>query len=344
MSLNIDNIYCSLWLINDKLKEYCMDKQYTSYFINPHDIVHIKDTIHYNALINNKYDIYHEYVNDTNQNEHSVNNYKQLINNFDINKMDRIQIKYNYKLNKYIIHDGVHRLCILLHKKMINNTIPIKYLDIEYDNKTINNIKQKLNNTTLKVYNNGWYNRTNYGYHSFNIFNINISGQRNPIERLKIIKQYVNFNNKTVLDFGCNSGGMLLHLYDIKQGIGYDFNEDCIHAANYIKNILDYNNNLSFYVKDLNDINFNEIEDINIDILFLLALGSWIKNWRQLYTYAVNKCKLIIYETNNDNEAKPQLNLFKKLKCEILLISNKSMDDITNNHGRKTYLIKSYNV
>ena len=45
-------------------------------------------------------------------------------------------------------------------------------------------------------------------------------------------------------------------------------------------------------------------------------------------------------ETNNDMEARPQLKLFRDLKCDISIISAESDDDITNNLGRKTYLIK----
>ena len=340
MSLNIDNIYCSQWLINDTLKNYCKNPQYKAYYINPHDILHIKDSINYKALTTNNFDIYHQYITVTKQEEHSVNNYKKVLNNFDIKKMQPLLIEYDSTINKYIIRDGVHRLSILLFKNIFTSTIPLKYFNIKYDNTTIQNIKQKLNATTGNVHNNGWNNRTTFGYHSFNICNINIPGQRNPMKRLQLIRQHVDFKNKTVLDFGCNSGGMLLHLPDIKKGIGYDFNTNCIKAANYINNILQYDNDLTFFVKDLNSLTFGEIKDVQIDVLFLLALGSWIKKWEELYTYAVGKCNLIVYETNNDREAKPQLNLFKKLKCDISLISLSSTDDITNNHGRKTYLIK----
>ena len=207
--------------------------------------------------------------------------------------MQPIILEYNSTINKYIIRDGVHRLSILLFKNIFTSLIPLKYFNIKYDNKTIQNIKQKLITTTENKYDNDWNNRTTFGYHSFNIYNINIPGQRNPIKRLEIIRKHIDFKNKTVLDFGCNSGGMLLHLPDIKKGIGYDFNNNCIIAANYINNILQYNNDLTFFVKDLNFMNFHEIKDIKVDVLFLLALGSWIKNWEKLYTYAVDKCNLL---------------------------------------------------
>ena len=56
-----------------------------------------------------------------------------------------------------------------------------------------------------------------------NIDNLSIKGQREPSQRLAIIKKHVNFENKNVIDFGCNSGGMLFHLPEIKQGIGIDY-------------------------------------------------------------------------------------------------------------------------
>ena len=148
------------------------------------------------------------------------------------------------KIDKYIVLDGVHRFCILVFKNIYPNRIPLDKLDIIYNADTINCVKNTMIKTTIKQHSNMWSNRTTYGYHSFNIFNINISGQRNPVERLKIMKQNVDFKDKTIIDFGCNSGGMLLHLPEIKAGFGYDFNIDCINTANFINRIIKFNDNL----------------------------------------------------------------------------------------------------
>ena len=337
MSIDINDIYCK-HLLKFVPKYKNQNEIFSSY---PHIVLNVTDTIHYNAIKNNDFSDYEKLLNTTNQPEHSLEIFKKLIETFDIQKIEKIKLIYNKEINKYIITDGVHRISIILFKKIFpDNKIPLKYLNIEYDSTTIENIKKKLSLTTANVHYNAWNNRTKYGYHSFNLNNINIVGQRNPKKRLKIIKEYVDFNDKIVLDFGCNSGGMLLHLFEIKKGIGYDFNNNCINAAKYINSILKYNNDLSFYVKDLNSLDFSEIKDIKIDIVFLLALGSWIKKWKELYTFAVNNSNLIIYETNNDKEAMQQLKLFEELKCDIKLISMSSTDDNTNNHGRKTYLIK----
>jgi len=68
-------------------------------------------------------------------------------------------------------------------------------------------------------------------------------------------------------------------------------------------------------------------------------MGSWVKSWHELYNLAISyKCQILL-ETNNDKEGIAQLDLFKKQGLEIKLISDHSKDDVTGNHGRKTYLI-----
>jgi SAM-dependent methyltransferase len=239
--------------------------------------------------------------------------------------------------------DGVHRLSILKYNNIISDCVPLELLEITYDNNTINEIKEMLSKTTQKSFYNGWNNRTTYGYHSFNISNIKLEGQRQPHIRLNKMNKFIDFKNKTIIDFGCNNGGMLLHLPQIKEGWGLDYSEDCIIAANKISNILKYNNKTVFIQKDLNKFNYDEfIKNNNIgkvDIIFLLSLGSWIKEWKSLYSKSYNIADTIILETNNDKEGIPQLELFENLGANIKLISSTSNDDTTNNYGRKTYII-----
>jgi hypothetical protein len=96
----------------------------------------------------------------------------------------------------------------------------------------------------------------------------------------------------------------------------------------------------------LNDCNITEFcKSINYkpDIVFLLSLGSWVKNWNELYTNVFNTCDTILLETNNDTEGAPQLELFRSLNTTITLVSDKSDDDCTGNTLRKTYLIQKVN-
>lgn len=344
MSININNIYCKHWLVNNELIAHINNAMYNVIIYKPHHCFHIFDTIHYNSLSKNNYELYNKLIIKTKQNEHSEQLFKTLLNNFDINKMNKIDLVYDEKINKYIITDGVHRLSILLFKKIYTDKIPIDYFNVIYPQSVITKITNLITLTTSVNHYNGWnnYRQNLNGYHSLNIFNIISTGQRTPITRIKKIINYYDFTDKTVLDLGCNIGGMLLHLPEIKRGIGIDFDENCINCANYITNILKFND-LYFYKYDLNKFSLqdkmNEFNIKKIDITFILSIGSWATNWKKLYIDCINNSKNILLETNNDIEGKPQLELFSEYNCKIDIISENSFDDNTSNYGRKLYLI-----
>lgn len=130
MSININDIYILHYLINNELLNYKNTTKYQSYIVDIHVAFHIKDSINYNAITTNNFEIYDKLITDTNQVEHSVEIFKNLIKNFDINKMEPLKIFYNNKIGKYIVFDGVHRLSILLFKNLIKDEIPLKYLNI----------------------------------------------------------------------------------------------------------------------------------------------------------------------------------------------------------------------
>lgn len=137
MSINLDKIYCNHWLKNKTIQEFCKNPKFESFIYPQHRVLtsfHIKDSIHYNALINNDYTKYEEYVKITKQKEHSVEEFINLQKSFDINKIDKIKVEYNFETNKYYIHDGVHRLAILVFKNIINDLVPVEYLDIKQNN------------------------------------------------------------------------------------------------------------------------------------------------------------------------------------------------------------------
>ena len=207
-----------------------------------------------------------------------------------------------------------------------------------------NKIKSQLRTTLGEKLYNGWdNNRTLYGYHSYNIDDINIEGQRNPKIRLNEFKKFVDFKDKNVLDFGCNVGSMIHHLPEINEGIGFDFDERCIKAANNISEILNHNHN-KFMVHDCDKdsyVSLKEKINFNPDIIFILSLGSWIKSWEKLYEMCLTYTNIsIILEINNEVEGKPQLDFFIKRGFDTELILDNSLDDCTGNNLRKTYLIK----
>jgi SAM-dependent methyltransferase len=224
--------------------------------------------------------------------------------------------------------------------------LPLSFVNIHFANCVLTALKNKLKQTTQKIHYNGWHNRLEHGYHSFHIFNFIVEGQRNPTKRLHKIRNYFDFKGKKVLDLGCNTGGMLFHLNDIHSGVGLDFDNNCIDFCNYLKYKVMFFNSLQFYVKDLNEFNCEEYCNtikFKPDIIFLLSLGSWVKNWKDLY-YSVAKLRThILLETNNDKEGLPQIAFLIDLGAKVILVSNESDDDITDNVNRRTYLISFSN-
>ncbi len=202
-------------------------------------------------------------------------------------------------------------------------------------------IKEELTKTVAGSHYNGWNNRTTFGYHSYNIDDIHIVGQRTPAKRLEQIKKHIDFEGKKVVDFGCNVGAMLHHLPEIEIGLGFDYDLNCISAARKISEILE-RDNLNFHVHDFDKMAYQLLEQrisFEPDITFVLSLGSWVKSWQQLYSICNDKSKQIVLELNNDIEGKPQLDYFTSIGRTPKLIIENSNDDTTGNNLRKTYLL-----
>jgi SAM-dependent methyltransferase len=202
-------------------------------------------------------------------------------------------------------------------------------------------IEGLLRSTTGNEMYNGWNNRTTFGYHSYNIEEVKIQGQRDPYIRISNLKNHIDFKDKGVVDFGCNVGAMLHHLPEIKFGIGFDYDGKCISAAKGISELLE-RNNLSFHVHDFDLKSINLVSDKikeKPDVVFLLSLGSWIKKWRELYEFCLSLDSKIILETNNDRDGEVELAFFRDRGKRINLIVDNSLDDFTGNNRRKTYLI-----
>jgi len=178
-------------------------------------------------------------------------------------------------------------------------------------------------------------------YHTLNFGTYKIQGQRNNEIRYEIMKKHFDFNNKNIIDFGCNTGGLLMELgKTINSGIGLDYDPRCINCANALNNYNKYN--LIFYVCDFDrdDINIvdNYIHNENkIDAVIVLSMGSWVKKWKRLYTYASKLSDTMFYEANNEFEAIPQIELLNTLYKNVKKISKHSYDD-PSNHGRQLYL------
>lgn len=298
----------------------------------------LQDTIHYKTLQTNDFALYKEYlthqpyVDDAEDVEKRTANFIDLCQNFDIEKCGKFILYRHY--DKYTIHDGLHRLAVMLHKGIIKDEIPDEFIITRQQQ-----IENELVKTVGNVMYNDWHaSRTKYGYHSFDICNIHIRGQRDCMARLNEFRKHFDFRDKNVLDFGCNVGGMLFHLHEIKAGLGIDYDEKVIDCAINISRILgNYKNHFiqhDFDKDDKSKLLKNKVfKKFKPDVIFLLSLQAWVKNWDIFYqTLMKFKCPVFI-------EGSPDERLFKKNPMTIIPVMANSYDDITGNYGRKTFLL-----
>ena len=303
---------------------------------------------------------YRKYLNVNPQAEHSVENFQNLIQAFSIEQLEMSKILLEKKGKGFQVVDGVHRLALYFLKSG-KFTIPRAYIQF------LENPTQSFETTNLMRYektilrglrktqggrfSNGWSvtKDANSGYHGYKIFGLDLIGQRDPQMRLEIIERQYILDGKNILDLGCNTGGMLFHIADPGKCVGIDFDSRCISAANKIKTSIgkidpEFSNRFHFEFGDLNS-DFGKlskmISEYKITTCFVLSIGSWVDNWRGLYTFLANAKIDIVLETNNDSEGLPQIELLRSQKYIVNEISNQSLDDSTGNYGRKTYLCRS---
>src|SRR4029077_16412856 len=138
------------------------------------------------------------------------------------------------------------------------------------------------------------------GYHTIELKGKRFRGQRDCAERLA--KVPFDFNNKVVLDLGCNVGGMLHCLSNtIRKGYGFDFNPNCVNAAQLIKSF-NGTSNLEFFTLDLDRQPAVLLRSMllheKVDICFLLSMCRWLNNWRELIAEASGISQTLLFESN----------------------------------------------
>ena len=205
-------------------------------------------------------------------------------------------------------------------------------------------IKNLCINTKKALYSHNFPNGEQFeaAYHTLYFGNNVIRGQRDNKMRYDIMTKHFDFNGKNIIDFGCNTGGLLFQMGDsINFGIGLDYDPRCINCANALNH---YNTcNIKFYVCDFDRQNLDIIKnyiphEIKIDAVCVLSMGSWVRNWDRLYRFASSLSDTMIFEANNEEEGVPQLELLNTLYTNIVMISKQSTDD-PSNHRRQLYLL-----
>ena len=219
-------------------------------------------------------------------------------------------------------------------KNVIRKDIPYNRTDLNSEkfNDLDMDVRKILNLLNYTKKSGSHYNAEGFdiGYHSFNLGGIDFRGQRDPKQRLAQVK--FDFKGKKVLDLGCNQGGMLHALGGkIEYGMGVDFDSRMINTANRIAK---YNQakDLDFYVFDLEKENLELLYDFsrseNFDIVFMLSISMWIKNWQDVLRFAASIAKSLLFETNGTPKQQlEQITELKKVYNSVILLADKSEDD-----------------
>lgn len=160
-----------------------------------------------------------------------------------------------------------------------------------------------------------------YNYTTIRINDEIIEGTRDPLNRLNYLP--VDFSNKSVLDLGCNVGGMLFAISDkISRGYGYDVNPMAIDTANSIKEKYGLNH-LEFILENLE--NAENIDFPKTDIVFMLSIAVWIPNWKNIIEQL--NPSLLIFEAHGKEDTKSnQVNFLRSIFSKVLLIETPEGD------------------
>lgn len=233
-------------------------------------------------------------------------------------------------------------------KKLIKKN---KSVDPKFEKLVLSEPIEKLNIQRVKNLlkytkkNNVSYNGRNYefGYHSFTLNDEYIRGQREIDERFSKLKN--TLKGKNILDIGSNQGGVLYYLSEvINYGIGIDYDHKMINVSNKIK-FSSKKTNIEFYVFDLQKEKFEVIDNListnNIDVVLLLSVCMWIKNWKELIDYCYELSNEMIFETNGSNEQQnSQINYLNHKYQKVEIHSEFSDDDLKQKNRKLLICIK----
>jgi 2-polyprenyl-3-methyl-5-hydroxy-6-metoxy-1,4-benzoquinol methylase len=185
------------------------------------------------------------------------------------------------------------------------------------------------------------YNGQEYpaGYHTIDIGGLRLQGQRDLEQRYSRIP--FDFTGKTVLDVGCNQGGMLFAIADkITHGIGIDYDKRVINAANKIRSHT-RSHHLDFFTFDLEQDDIDLIRDLipgeKVDIAFLLAVCAHIQNWQKVIDLMAEIAGALLFEANGSPQQQAQQLEYLRAKYRKVDLLSEESDD---RHTRRLYLAK----
>lgn len=137
-------------------------------------------------------------------------------------------------------------------------------------------------------------------------------GDREPLLRLAAIP--LDFTDKTVLDLGCNCGGMLFALtHKIKHGYGMDISKEAIAEAQALQHEHAVAN-LTFTVGDLRQCATVPLPPA--DIVCMFSLARWVATWKAVLR-RIRPPTLVFEAHGDDHQRKCQAAFLRSLYTAV---------------------------
>ncbi len=180
------------------------------------------------------------------------------------------------------------------------------------------------------------------GYHTLEVDGTVFEGQRNPRERLDLVP--LDFAGKSVLDIGCNQGGMTFALRDrVKWAVGVDFDPKMINACNALRNHLGGSAHLDFYVFDIDrdphDLLRDFLPEDRVDVVFLLSVCMWVDRWKPLIAFCSRIAETMVFESNGSEKVQEnQLRYLESCYSSVTFLGGKKPDDARKRRNRQLWL------
>lgn len=178
------------------------------------------------------------------------------------------------------------------------------------------------------------------GYHELVVDGRVLTGQRSPTKRLGALP--LDFKGKSVLDLGCNQGGMLLHIADqLKWGVGLDYDGKMVNVCNLQKSVRQLTC-VDFYVFDIDrdphELILDFIPEHRVDVVFLLSVCMWVQKWKSLIDFCATISNVVVLETNGtDLQQEEQVDYLTQHFPTVQQITTVSDDD-PKQKRRRLYL------
>lgn len=180
-------------------------------------------------------------------------------------------------------------------------------------------------------------------YSSFSLLDFSISAEE--AQRNSAIR-YANFGldenvirSKSIVDFGCNTGGMLFEAQKYNPGhcLGIEFDTDKVEIASKIAAYAGLGNT-EFKVGDIDKLNSTAIGQFHI--VFCFAIEAHVKNTDHLYKLLSEVCVNKLYFEGNSTtdsivvEQRLKNNGFK----QVLYVGNSTDDIVPANNKRPLFI------